>query len=138
MRPKKKVLLYCQDEERLSRIAFVLWSKSYAVTTINTDLSILSVLEEWDGECSLVLAGKETDHCEYLISRLQPVRKRGKVGVIFESAAPEEMQRFLYNNTDKFSHSVDNEALMLMVKELCIKKRGPKTPGIWNYDEVTA
>ena len=50
MRPKKKVLLYCQDGLTLSSISFVLWSRGYNVTTCNSESSAMEVLhEEWAG-----------------------------------------------------------------------------------------
>lgn len=135
MRPKKKVLLYCQDGLTLSSISFVLWSRGYNVTTCNSEISAMEALDTWTGDCAIILQrtiGPEDDNCKVLIDEIKARLPEVKVGLNLSKTT------LILTKADVVVRLATNEGLMQMVRDLCVHKRGPKTTGIVHLEEVPA
>jgi hypothetical protein len=132
MRPKKRVLLYCQDGLNLSMTAFVLWSRAYQVTTCSGDSASADILDTWTGDCVVLLEGREPDRCEQFVSEIKERLPDTKVGLVLSHA------ELTASQADVVMFSSNNEGLLGMVRDLCVRRRGPKPVSIVHREEVTA
>lgn len=70
MRPKRRVLLYCADEQRLSELSLVLDTRRYAVQPCRTYRELTQCLDRFGPyrfEAALFIDTTGSDHCEAMV-----------------------------------------------------------------------
>lgn len=125
MKPRKRVLLYCMDEQRGSRAAFVLNTRGkVAVTQVGSLVLLAHALDfNLPFAAAVVLDAGEPDHGESAVRAIQ--RHGSHTPVLLQPARPMMVQTLAER---ALSPGADMAELVEAVEQLCTRKRGPR-PG---------
>lgn len=119
MRPAKEVLVYCNDATVMSTTAVMLRIQGFKVTTARCPVRLAERLTEWNGHAAVVIEGKEADHCESVVKKIQADRT-AKVGLVLAGAEK------VTTTAHECINGQNSSNIASMVKDLVAVKRGPK------------
>lgn len=122
MRTRKRVLLYCAEEVRAGRMAFILGVRGFAATACDSAELLAHELDFSLPDAVLILEHGEGDHCEGLIRRIQQRRPALPIALLTCGRSV-----FATNANVVLPFDADTAVVIERLRMLVACKRGPRT-----------